>query len=1334
MACRIPFLQRQTLRGVFSFFGSCNHRVKWTNVLLYVGCWVGFIFLLPPFGMAQPNPFKKGNHYAVVAGIAAYKHPSIDPLQYSERDATVFADFLLGGSQPRVVSPNLRLLLGKTATVGALIESVDWLLTTCQPGDTAWFYFSGHGDVETRNSKSQGYLLGWNSPPNNYANNALSVAKLNEVAFTLSARKKVYLVLITDACHSGKLAGDMHNGREWVAQQLGIARPGEVRIASCRADEEAQESNSWGGGRGVFSYYFLEGLMGKADYNRDGVVWLEEAELFVDSSLQHDGVLKARRIKQHPQIKGIPVFPLSFGKRKSEDIHLSQSVQPTLFTPTLMDTFFQFMDTLIPEEWVAKNFFKVAVAQDLPLNLVDSLVSYNFLGSLYFNDWESVHSVQKNGYFLKELLSRSVAARNQFLSRLAVMIHNRAQEAINAYLEGDLAELNKRQYYYSGKQGYGALLSLIDVGLRLPLPGDELRRFLTLQSVYLKGLQARMKLVTATNPGPLLREAFIWQRKALAMDPFQAAYIYNELGILHLRNRNLDSAAICLERASMIAPTWAIPWSNTISLQLAKSNFPLAQQAAAKASALQPNLPYALVNQGIIFERQRRYLSAEGLYKKAIAINNVHFYPFERLGHIYLLTGRLTKANYFFKEAEIRKLDQNIAANYFSAGMEAGGMSGITMARPDIYSLPDNILGKLPDSYQWLCAGLTSYYKESYDDAIYKLQHALTLQHDLPLAHHYIGAVLFKQNKYPECIPLFKQAIQSFKEKKRLIEWFTGGINPINTSEVDTMRDFLDTYVYMPTEDYFFAGTACEHINQKQEAIAFYKQAYQLELQEESMIATYKKEVPLILEVLMENAPIDHQTLYNLFEQPKPCISCLKICHFFQKEKMYEQEESFLLQYYQDVQLLSKKRLWLNQMKEDSSEVSKFMVYAVFKYPLKVLVQAEAGLYEFYNRMQSQFPAESVWFKKGGLFLFNRLNYLFSHFDPEHFGIIAERLRVVDFPLNGENWTEGYKRPKGIDSVVAISVPGTDEILHMVYPGILPLETATALLKRSIQLGQAANMEPSVLNSLARLAHWQGKKEEGLQYYQLYLKEKPRDTTALKGWLRLAVDSFEYEIPYDYLLGNPGSVLGTELQGYATTAALFNGNLRITDSLRRRVNPSLDACIRWLRWFRLMDNKQYPQVLSAALRAYRSLTKQIPEETSVEVIDSDSQTDIWEILNQYKLNLPFDEVLLKALDACSEDSESSCLYLIARLYALQGKPTECIGYLNKLADNSLFFQYYWLLKNDPAFAKPNLEKRVKSVLAKMKEQLSEEDLDSEGTNFHIIIHNLLMVPYTLMQE
>jgi len=218
---------------------------------------------------------------AVVVGISDYQDVGIPDLRFADRDAEAFVEWLKSPAGGSVPTENIRLLIGEKAKNAQIVADLDGLAENAQEGDLIIIYFSGHGDVETKTFNQLGFLLAWDSAPTNYKAGAYSLGYLQDMVSTISLLKKARVVVITDACHAGKLAGSTFGGAQIANSNLAKQFANEVKIMSCQPNELALEGEQWGGGRGAFSFNLLEGLTGLADKNADATVSLYEIDRYL---------------------------------------------------------------------------------------------------------------------------------------------------------------------------------------------------------------------------------------------------------------------------------------------------------------------------------------------------------------------------------------------------------------------------------------------------------------------------------------------------------------------------------------------------------------------------------------------------------------------------------------------------------------------------------------------------------------------------------------------------------------------------------------------------------------------------------------------------------------------------------------------------------------------------------------------------------------------------------------------------------------------------------------------------------------------------------------------
>jgi uncharacterized caspase-like protein len=261
--------------------------------------------------------------FAVVVGIAHYADTAggITSLQFADRDARDFRDFLLspdGGSFPR---DNVHLLINEDATAQNVRSALFTFLTKAQPQDEVVLYVAGHGAPDPNDPRNL-YLLTYDTKLDDMGGTAFPMWQLQDVFTRVLKAKRV--VTFADTCHSYGFSGERRGKKSnnLVNQYVAKAANDSDRAVITASDisQLSYESDKWGGGHGVFTFFLLKGLHGEADLNKDGTV--TAGELF---SYIHDNVDKATEGNQSPMaVPGLAErIPLSgVGLRKSANASL----------------------------------------------------------------------------------------------------------------------------------------------------------------------------------------------------------------------------------------------------------------------------------------------------------------------------------------------------------------------------------------------------------------------------------------------------------------------------------------------------------------------------------------------------------------------------------------------------------------------------------------------------------------------------------------------------------------------------------------------------------------------------------------------------------------------------------------------------------------------------------------------------------------------------------------------------------------------------------------------------------------------------------------------------
>lgn len=203
--------------------------------------------------------------FAVVVGISDYEGTLAD-LRYSDNDASLFYNHLKKALPNEMAAGKSVLLLNQNATRRNIINAMQQVFSQSSENDFIIFYFSGHG--------SPGYFC-----PTDYTHQQLEHEIVKNYFKNAKAR---YRLCIADACFSGSIGSEnQNNSVSGSTQQLRDARI--AVIISSKPNQYSQETTQLQ--QGLFSYYLIQGLKGKADLNNDSYITMGELFLYTKSAV-----------------------------------------------------------------------------------------------------------------------------------------------------------------------------------------------------------------------------------------------------------------------------------------------------------------------------------------------------------------------------------------------------------------------------------------------------------------------------------------------------------------------------------------------------------------------------------------------------------------------------------------------------------------------------------------------------------------------------------------------------------------------------------------------------------------------------------------------------------------------------------------------------------------------------------------------------------------------------------------------------------------------------------------------------------------------------------------
>lgn len=473
--------------------------------------------------------------WAVIVGIADYQDKRIPPLQYSHQDAQLFAEWLASPAGGNVPKEQMLILTNEEATNGKMIAAYTWLMEVCKSGDRAIIYFSGHGDMENQTVLNQGYLLAYDMPAANYMAGGFPLYNMQAIIRTLSMRNEAQVIVITDACRSGALAGEAFSGAQATSKVLADQFANETKILSCQPNESSLEGPQWGGGHGVFTWYLVDGLTGLADRNEDLKVTLQELQRYLEDHIEAAVSPKS----QIPVIVG----------DKTKVLNMVDQASLITLQETRMNSIVNGQKGEVRERGVIRNVLSDSVVLELYKRFRESLKQ----GRLIDGSDDSAYAIYSRIHSHEDMLPY----RMQMKLDLTAALQDEAQRAINDYLSANPAELSRRWQYDDAYSLYPKYL----LGAKEIL-GEEhfMSRDLSVKALYFEGLNKRLD-AEKSGQRELYEDAKRMQIQVLELDP-AAAYAMNELGIIARRQGKTEESIIQFARALEYSPTWTLARSN----------------------------------------------------------------------------------------------------------------------------------------------------------------------------------------------------------------------------------------------------------------------------------------------------------------------------------------------------------------------------------------------------------------------------------------------------------------------------------------------------------------------------------------------------------------------------------------------------------------------------------------------------------------------------------------------------------------------------------------------------------------------------------------------------
>jgi hypothetical protein len=233
----------------------------------------------------------RGQKYALIIGISRYRNSgAIRNLEYADVDARSIYEFLQQPAAGGFSRENMLLLSNEDATLASIRKALTDFVARASTDDLLLIFFAGHGAPDQFAPQNL-YVITHDTQVENMPKTALAMPEL--LRYVEQNIKSKRVVLLMDACHSAGVSTDgtrdlPNNLANQYLERLLYHEEGRAVITSSDVNEKSHESKKWGNGHGVFTYYILDGLKGRADFNRDRLVSVGELFRYVRQKVRLD--------------------------------------------------------------------------------------------------------------------------------------------------------------------------------------------------------------------------------------------------------------------------------------------------------------------------------------------------------------------------------------------------------------------------------------------------------------------------------------------------------------------------------------------------------------------------------------------------------------------------------------------------------------------------------------------------------------------------------------------------------------------------------------------------------------------------------------------------------------------------------------------------------------------------------------------------------------------------------------------------------------------------------------------------------------------------------------
>ena len=238
---------------------------------------------------------RRDNGLALIIANETYQHKDIPEVEFARRDGEFVKQYLIKALR----YPPDKVFVVENATLGNLRTNFQLLRNITDSSSEVFVYYTGHG-ASSLGKEAQPYLVTSDCDPNFVQQAGMALDEFYREISQLGA-KQIWVTI--DACFSGMSSGGP------IVQDISIIAP-RIKypaVADNRmtifTSASGQEVSSWYREmkHSLYTYYFLKGLRGEADQNKDREISTEELQSYLLEMVP----TKARSLYNREQYPGL---------------------------------------------------------------------------------------------------------------------------------------------------------------------------------------------------------------------------------------------------------------------------------------------------------------------------------------------------------------------------------------------------------------------------------------------------------------------------------------------------------------------------------------------------------------------------------------------------------------------------------------------------------------------------------------------------------------------------------------------------------------------------------------------------------------------------------------------------------------------------------------------------------------------------------------------------------------------------------------------------------------------------------------------------------------------